>query len=223
MAPDDLEDRESEDRLLERLYATHHRREQAGGQRLGQAFLEEPRARLFRAWIGRDKDVLDLGCRDGVLTRHFTDGNRVTGADIDAEALAFAHRDYGIQVRKANLNSVLPFADDSFDVAILAETLEHLPYPRITLGEIRRVLRSAGLFIGNVPLFYHLHARWRVARGKRLDNDPTHCQYFSYDSLRILLGEFFTIEATVPLKGGRWAGLSMRLFARNVAFRCRKT
>ena len=94
-------------------------------------------------------------------------------------------------------------------------------------GEVYEVddatLRSAGLFMGNVPLFYHMHARWRVVRGKRLDNDPTHCQYFSYDSLRTLLGEFFTIEAMVPLKGGRWAGLSMRLFARNVAFRCRKT
>ncbi|MGH7275395.1 MAG: class I SAM-dependent methyltransferase [Candidatus Rokuibacteriota bacterium] len=223
MAPHEIEDRESADRLLERMYATHHRREQAGGQRLRQAFLEETRARLFRSWIGRNKDVLDLGCRDGTLTRHFTDGNRVTGADIDSEALAFAHREHGIQVRKANLNAALPFTDDSFDVVILAETLEHLPYPRITLEEIRRVLRSSGLFIGNVPLFYHLHGRWRVVRGKRLDNDPTHCQYFSHDSVRALLEEFFSIEAMVPLKGGRWAELSMRLFARNVAFRCRKT
>jgi SAM-dependent methyltransferase len=222
MAPDEIEGAGTEDSFLERLYATHHRREQAGGQRRGQAFLEEPRARLFRSWIGTGKDVLDLGCRDGTLTRHFTAGNRVTGADIDSEALEFARREHEIEVRKANLNAALPFADDAFDVVILAETLEHLPYPRITLGEARRVLRRSGLFIGNLPLFYHLHGRWRVVRGKRLDNDPTHCQYFSYDSLRALLQEFFSIEAMVPLKGGRWARLSMRLFARNVAFRCRK-
>jgi len=105
---------------------------------------------------------------------------------------------------------------------VLAETLEHLPYPRIALAEIHRVLRPGGLLIGNVPLFYHLHNRWRVMRVKRLDSDRTNCQYHSYESLRALLEEFFTIETMLPLKGRRWAALSMRLFARNVAFRCRK-
>jgi hypothetical protein len=66
------------------------------------------------------------------------------------------------------------------------------------------------------------HARWRVLRGKPFDEDPTHCQYFSYDSLRKLLEEFLTVEEVLPLKG-RLARYSMRLFARNVAFRCRKS
>ena len=222
MTPDDTPDPALDEELLERLYAGHHRREQTGGTRLGQAFLEETRARLFGAWIGTGKDLLDLGCRDGALTRHFVEGNRVVGVDIDREALAVARKAYGIEVRRASLNAALPFPDESFDVVLLAETLEHLPYPRITLGEVARVLRPGGLLVGNVPLFYHLHNRWRVVRGKRLDSDPTHCQYHSYDSLRALLREYFTLEAMVPLKGARWARLSMRLFALNVAFRCRK-
>ena len=57
-----------EDQFLEKLYAAHHRRDQSGGERLGQAFLEEGRARLFDSWIETDKDILDLGCRDGTLT-----------------------------------------------------------------------------------------------------------------------------------------------------------
>lgn len=215
-------DGKREDEMLEQMYASHHRRDQSGGERLGQAFLEKKRAELFSSWIGRDKDVLDLGCRDATLTRHFTEGNRVVGVDIDAEALAIAHKAYGIEVHRANLNAALLFSDRAFDVVLLAETLEHLPYPLITLGEIQRVLRVGGIMIGSVPLFYHLHARWRIVRGKRLDNDPTHCQYHSYDSLRNLLQQFFTIEAMVALKGGRWARYSMRLFARNVAFLCRK-
>ena len=210
-----------EDKMLEELYASHHRSIQSGGERLGQAFLEKARAELFASWIGRDRDVLDLGCRDGTLTRHFTPGNRVVGVDIDSGALAIARETHGIEVRRANLNGALPFPDASFDVVLLAETLEHLPYPSIVLREARRVLRSGRLLIGSVPIFYHLHGRWRVVRGKRLDSDPTHCQHHSYDSLVSLLTQFFTIERMVPLKG-RWAGYSMRLFARNVAFRCRK-
>ncbi len=145
----------TEDDRLEGIYVEHHRRDQAGGKRLGQAFLETERARLFGQWIGQGKDLLDLGCRDGTLTRHFREGNRVVGADIDRKALESARTQYGIDVQRVNLNAPLPFPDARFDAVVLAETLEHLPYPRITLGEVKRVLRARGTFVGNVPLFYH--------------------------------------------------------------------
>ena len=46
---------------------------------------------MFREWIvGTGKDVLDLGCRDGALTRAYIDGNEVVGVDVDREALAEA-------------------------------------------------------------------------------------------------------------------------------------
>ena len=42
-----------EDDLLEGIYVEHHRRDQTGGKRIGQAFLETERAGLFGGWIGR--------------------------------------------------------------------------------------------------------------------------------------------------------------------------
>jgi len=209
---------DKEHSLLERMYSSHHK----AGSRLRQSFMEEQRAALFLSWIGTGKDILDLGCRDGTLTRHFVPGNRVTGGDIDVDALDHAKAEHGIEVRQVNLNSELPFPDASFDVVVLAETLEHLPYPKITLPEIYRVLRPGGAFVGNAPIAYNLKNRYRVIRGKKLDYDPTHCQYFSIDSLTALLEGYFELDEMVALKGGRWARLSMRLFARNVAFRCRK-
>lgn len=155
--------------MLERLYREHHHK----GKRLGQSFIEQKRPKLFSSWIGERKKILDLGCRDGTLTRHFIKGNIVIGADIDPDSLSFAHREYGIEVHKVDLNSVLPFEDKSFDTILLAETLEHLPYPSVTLKEIQRVLKVDVKFIGNVPLFYHLQNRFRVLRGKLLDYDPT--------------------------------------------------
>jgi ubiquinone/menaquinone biosynthesis C-methylase UbiE len=38
----------------------------------------------------------------------------------------------------------LPFADDSFDVAVLAFMLQYMPDPRHTFAEVRRVLRPGG-------------------------------------------------------------------------------
>jgi len=206
------------------MYTEHH----SNGDRLGQSRLEEKRAVLFTSWIGAGKRVLDLGCRDATLTRHYLKDNQVVGCDIDASALKKASERYGLETHHADLNAELPFSDQDFDVVVLAETLEHLPYPTITLSEIKRVLRPEGLFIGNVPLEYHLTNRFRVLRGRPFTFDPTHLQHFSYKSLSALLGQYFVIEKSLPLHSERigrlqLAHFSLNLFAKNVAFYCRRT
>jgi hypothetical protein len=55
-----------------------------------------------------------------------------------------------------------------------------------------------------------------------VDGDPTHLQHFTLDDLQALLSRFFQLEELEVLKGGRWAQVSMKLFARDVAFQCRK-
>lgn len=206
---------------LERLYREHH----IQGGRLRQSFLEKRRAEIFKKWLGEGKKILDLGCRDGVLTRYFTKGNTVIGVDIDSEALEYASKTYSIETIQVDLNGDLPFPENKFDGVVMAEILEHLPYPAITLEEVRRVLKNGGLFIGNVPLAYHLIDRSRVLRGKKLlvNGDPTHLQHFALKDLMALLSKFFQIEDIEVLKGGRWSKFSMKFFARNVAFKCRKT
>ena len=200
----------------------HYEKHHDLGKRLRQSFLEAERAALFSQWLGVGKKVLDLGCRDGILSHHFMAGNTLVGGDIDTIALAKATEKYGFETHQVDLNTTLPFADGSFDAVIMAEVMEHLPYPSITLGEVSRILRPRGLFIGNVPVSYHLKDRYQVLRGKKLvaAGDPTHLQFFSYSDLLALLGRFFSILAMPALKGNPWARYSPRLFARNVAFLC---
>jgi len=207
-------------RSLGDVYYQHHET----GKRLGQSFMEALRAELFREWIGTGKDVLDLGGRDGTLTRHFAEGNRVTIGDIDVSAMETAARNYGVATQEVNLNEPLPFADESFDVIVLAEVLEHLPYPAITFGEIRRILRPGGILIGSIPLAYHLKDRWQVLRGRKLwvNGDPTHVQFFKYDELLEFFAEYLDVQDVIPIKGGRQAKWFPKLFARDVAFRCEK-
>lgn len=202
------------------VYRQHHET----GERIGKSFMETCRAELFRAWIGTDRDVLDLGGRDGTLTRHFTEGNRVTIGDIDVDAMNAAARNYGVAISEVNLNEGLPFADESFDVIVLAEVLEHLPYPKITFGEIQRILRPGGILIGSIPLAYHLKDRWQVLRGRKLwvNGDPTHVQFFKYDELLEFFSRYLDVADVIPIKGGRKAKWFPRLFARDVAFRCEK-
>ncbi len=201
-------------------YAQHHQT----GQRLNQSFMETLRAGLFQEWIGTGKTVLDLGGRDGTLTRHFASQNQVTIADIDSSAMKAAKERLGVETVEADFNHPLPFPDAAYDVVVLAEVLEHLPYPRITFGEILRVLKPGGVLIGSIPLAYHLKDRWQVLRGKKLwvNGDPTHVQFFRYDELLAFFQDYFAVESVIPLKGGRKAAWFPQLFARDVAFRCRK-
>jgi len=202
---------------LQRMYEEHHARR----KKFGTSFEEERRGCLFKAWIGTGKEVLDLGCRDGTLTRHYAEGNHVTGMDIDGNALEKAREELGIRTMQSDIGQPLPFPDGSFDVVVMAEILEHLPYPRLILPEAMRVLKGDGLFIGSVPIYFHMKNRIRILLGKRIGYDPTHCQYFSISSLEELLGKYLSVEEMVALKGERWARFSMA-FARNVAFKCRK-
>ncbi len=45
----------------------------------------------------------------------------------------------------------MPFADDSFDVVIAAEVLEHIPTDQAAMTEIARVLRPGGIAAVTVP------------------------------------------------------------------------
>jgi len=157
------------------------------------------------------------------LTQYFIENNDVTIGDIDEEAMQHAQKTYGVKTEAINLNEALPFPDNNFDVVVMAEVLEHLPYPRVTLNEIKRMLKANGEFIGNIPLAYHLKDRYRVLRGKKLviSGDPTHLQFLPYDEAINLLSEFFDVVDIDILKGGKIAGLFPKLFDRNIAFRCR--
>ena len=208
----------NEKNLVQSFYESHHKE----GQRLNQSFLESIRGQLFSGWIGKNKKVLDLGGRDGTLTKYFIKKNNVTLADIDANALQYAKKNYQVETIKVDLNQSLPFQDNSFDVVVMAEVLEHLPYPNITLVEIKRVLKTNGEFIGNLPLAYHLKDRWQILRGRKLliSGDPTHLQFLSYEDVQELISKYFNAEEIVILKGGKLSNKFPKIFARNIAFRC---
>ena len=213
--------KENKQKLVQSFYENHHR----DGHRLKQSFLENTRGQLFKNWIGINKKVLDLGGRDGTLTKHYIQDNNVILADIDENALAYAQKQYLIETKRVDLNQALPFPDNNFDIVVMAEVMEHLPYPQITLNEIKRVLKKNGKFIGNLPLAYHLKDRWQIIRGRKLliSGDPTHLQFLSYEDVQKLISRFFKIEEIVILKGGKLSNKFPKSFARNIAFKSTKT
>jgi SAM-dependent methyltransferase len=203
------------DQLSER-YAEHNRSERGAGF----VFARPEREALFKRYVGGPgRKVLDLGCRDGALTQAFLAGNDVTGVDADQEALAAA-AELGIETRWADLDQPLELGDDSFDVVVAGELLEHLRDPQALVAEIRRVLRPGGTFVASVPNAYRLKGRVLFLFGRPPENDPTHLQMFSPADVRELLGGFD--DPQLHFVAGRLVPLHARLFANDIVFSGRK-
>lgn len=150
---------------------------------------------------GRGKTILDAGCRDGTLTKYLIDNNTVIGCDIDDAALLQCRQNLGINTCHADLNQSLPFRDDSFDVVVAAEVIEHLSVPENLVQEAARVLRKDGIFIGTVPNAYRIKTRLTFLQGKPLTRDPSHLRFFSYNMLRAVLFKYFDSAKIIPLSG----------------------
>jgi SAM-dependent methyltransferase len=127
--------------------------------------------------------VLDNGCGVGsYLVRLDSDASSAFGLEFDYERAVEAGRKISAVVQAAGES--LPYPDQSFDLVLSHEVLEHVENDRQSAVEIARVLRPGGrlvLFVpnrgypfethgiywrgqyrfGNIPLVNYLPNRWR--------------------------------------------------------------
>lgn len=191
----------------------------------GFSILKAERSALFARAIGTGKKILDLGCRDGALTKSFSEGNDVTGADIDTVALAKAQATLNIKTVSIDLNSDwAELGFEKYDCIVLAETLEHVYHPEKIVEKVTTHLNENGMFVGSVPNGFSLKNRVRLFLGKKRYTtlmDPTHINHFTHHELLGLLRKHFKEVSIVPL--GRWAWLDVvwpGMFSFDLAWIC---
>jgi SAM-dependent methyltransferase len=94
--------------------------------------------------------VLDVGCGTGQLGAAIAaEGFDVFGVDLSASMVAKA-RDRGLAGTYSAVTTALPFADNSFDLALTVATLHHLEtVDRVaqTVREMGRVVRRGGFVV----------------------------------------------------------------------------
>lgn len=110
--------------------------------------LRPPEFALARRWlkVGRDESVCDVGCGDGYwLSRLAGHGRRLTGLDIDCEALQRAQQHYGRLAEFALADGQsLPLKDGSVDGLLSLSALMFFPDDGAGLREMHRVLKPGG-------------------------------------------------------------------------------
>ena len=93
--------------------------------------------------------VLDIGCGAGNMAHHLAHYGRVTGVDPNPKPLRVAQA-RGLDVREGSADA-LPFADASFGLVALLDTVEHVPNEAGVFAECLRVLRPGGHLLITVP------------------------------------------------------------------------
>jgi SAM-dependent methyltransferase len=143
--------------------------------------------------VQRRTDVLDVGCASGYLGSDLAAiGCRVWGVDVDADAVAATPPTYeDAKVLDLEVAGELPW-DQTFDVIVAADVLEHIRDPERTLALLVRYLRPFGRIIISLPNVAHLSVRLPLLAGRFPYGDSgildrTHCRLFTYSSALALV------------------------------------
>ncbi|HOO89394.1 MAG TPA: class I SAM-dependent methyltransferase [Syntrophales bacterium] len=153
--------------------------------------------------------VLDVGCGTG---RHACEifrtlGADVVGVDLNTEDLGKAAltlylmddiNDASWMIARADATK-LPFKDNSFDVVICSEVLEHIPENRAAIAELVRVLREGKKLVVSVPRFLPERICWALSSAYH--NEPGgHIRIYKKKELLSLLEDAGTTCWSVRYK-----------------------
>jgi SAM-dependent methyltransferase len=158
-----------------------------------------PRLHFLARHLSPGERVLNIGVGSGQLERIATGkGVEMWSLDPSERSIRRLRESLDIGERaKAGYSQEMPFPDGHFDVVIMSEVLEHLDEDVLerTLGEVRRVLRPGGRFIGTVPAREDLAASLVVCPccGHQFHRWG-HRSSFTSDSLRRLLESRFRVD-----------------------------
>lgn len=161
-------------------------------------YFEDVNWGLLRLWgKRRGLRVLDAGCGFATTTERVQKlGNDVTGVELSPEAVRVAES----RLARVSQADVTTFqTTDRFDAIVLADVLEHLPYPEPVLKRYVEMLDENGSMFVSLPnvglwsvRFAHLFGRWEYEDTGVLDR--THLRFFTRRSaIRMLENAGLTI------------------------------
>jgi len=143
------------------------------------------------------QSILDVGCGEGfTIDRLLRVNGRlpIQGMDHDWPALLRARGQHPKVLFQMGDIGRLPYANESFDLVLCLEVLEHLAEPRGALEEVARVSSQYCLIsVPNEPFFMMSN----FLRGKNVrawGNDPEHVQHWTAGEFVEMLRKYFSVE-----------------------------
>jgi len=131
----------------------------------------------------RAVSILDVGCGEGFTLKKLEEkkiGKKNEGIDYSSDAIKIGRKIYPeLNLSKGDVYD-LKYPDNSFDLVICTEVLEHLENPAKAVAEMRRVTSKYIIFsVPNEPFFIMAN----FLRGKYLKsfgNHPEHINHWTF-------------------------------------------
>lgn len=137
----------------------------------------------------KNKKVLDIACGTGYGTAIISQvAKQVIGVDISLDSIVHARENYSkkntefLQGTATNLHF---FKNNSFDVVVSFETIEHIRDHHTYLMEVKRVLKDKGIFICSTP------NKKIVSPYTKKPRNPHHVREYTLKDFRSLIRKYF--------------------------------
>lgn len=142
---------------------------------------------FFRTLLGlisekKVESILDVGCGEGFTLNRLKEngiGKKLEGIEYKKDAIELGKKTYpDIKIKQGDIYK-LPYQDNSFDLVLCTEVLEHLDNPSKALKELIRVSNKyLVISVPNEPFFMFA----QFVRGKnwsRFGNDIEHINHWT--------------------------------------------
>ena len=120
---------------------------------LAEFFLHK-HAYEFAKKFAQGNRILDVGCGNGYGASELSlVADEVTGIDFWKQGVNYCHNNRAGVATLVASGTNLPFADNSFDLVVSSQVIEHIDVKQVTLylNDIKRVLRPKGVFVVATP------------------------------------------------------------------------
>jgi SAM-dependent methyltransferase len=161
--------------------------------------------------------VLDAGAGIAPYRKHFEHVTYET-ADFGEVDKEYSHIDYVCRLEE------LPMADETYDLVLCSQVLEHIPDPLPVLRELRRVLKPGGQAWVSAPLFYEEHEvpydffRYTQFAWQQMADEAG----FTVESIEWLEGYYGTISYQLAMASNQlpmiWLPVRVACFALSLLF-----
>ncbi|MBI5098519.1 MAG: glycosyltransferase [Nitrospirae bacterium] len=140
--------------------------------------------------------VLDVGCGEGIFGKRLLERGvkEVIGVEVNPDACLQARKNLSSLVN-GNIEEVeLDFDEGHFDCIVLADILEHLKNPLLTLKKLKKYVSDSGTIVASIPNIRYwgiinmlIEGHWKYGDYGILDK--THLRFFTKKEIEKLFAD----------------------------------